>query len=219
MFIKGKNGSTLQGGTVFQNGSRVEPFWLHFFSQCSIAGTPWFWFQFRFFGKIPIPIFWKNPKSDFDSSEKSADSILIPMPAPNPWFWCDQMCNSWFWFHDQNLWFRFWVLFHQGFQPLEKSWKPGCDQMHVQFLIPDSDSNSIIKLSASDSGSDFGIGIEHHWLEYAHLTCPILVKQNDRLTVNFHFYFFSPPHSPAKSTLAYGSKLMFASVYCMSIEV
>ncbi len=34
MIIKGKNGSTLQGGTVFLNGSRVEPFWLHFFSQC-----------------------------------------------------------------------------------------------------------------------------------------------------------------------------------------
>ncbi len=34
MIIKGKNGSTLQGGTVFQNGSRVEPFWFHFFSQC-----------------------------------------------------------------------------------------------------------------------------------------------------------------------------------------
>ncbi len=34
MIIKGKNGSTLRGGTVFQTGSRVEPFWLHFFSQC-----------------------------------------------------------------------------------------------------------------------------------------------------------------------------------------
>ncbi len=33
MIIKGKNGSTIQCGTVFQNGSRVEPFWLYFFSQ------------------------------------------------------------------------------------------------------------------------------------------------------------------------------------------
>ncbi len=37
MIIKGKNGSTLQDGTVFQNGSRVEQFWLHFFSQCSMS--------------------------------------------------------------------------------------------------------------------------------------------------------------------------------------
>ena len=29
--IKGKNGSTIQSGTVFLNGSSVEPFWLHFF--------------------------------------------------------------------------------------------------------------------------------------------------------------------------------------------
>ncbi len=29
--------TTLQSGTVFQNGSTVEPFWLHFFSQCSQA--------------------------------------------------------------------------------------------------------------------------------------------------------------------------------------
>ncbi len=34
-FMVRKNGSTLQGGTIFQNGSRVQPFWLHFFSQCS----------------------------------------------------------------------------------------------------------------------------------------------------------------------------------------
>ncbi len=35
MIIKEKNGSTFQSGTVVQNGSRVEPFWLHFFSQCT----------------------------------------------------------------------------------------------------------------------------------------------------------------------------------------
>ncbi len=29
--LRKKNGSTLQSGTVFQNGSRVEPFWLHIF--------------------------------------------------------------------------------------------------------------------------------------------------------------------------------------------
>ncbi len=46
MIIKEKNGSTLQGGTVFQNGSRVEPFWLHFFLSVVIRGEnvqiiPW----------------------------------------------------------------------------------------------------------------------------------------------------------------------------------
>ena len=30
MIIKEQNGSTPQSGTVFQNGFRVEPFWLHF---------------------------------------------------------------------------------------------------------------------------------------------------------------------------------------------
>ena len=33
-----KNGSILQSGTVFQNDSRMEPFWLHFFlSGCYIS--------------------------------------------------------------------------------------------------------------------------------------------------------------------------------------
>ncbi len=56
MIIKGKNGSTLQGGTVFQHGSRVEPFWLHFFSQCSRAcreGMKIFWWT-----KITVPTNW-----------------------------------------------------------------------------------------------------------------------------------------------------------------
>ncbi len=32
---KGPNGSTLESGTVFQNSSRVEPLWLHFFFSVS----------------------------------------------------------------------------------------------------------------------------------------------------------------------------------------
>ncbi len=39
MIIKEKMAPLLKSGAVFQNGSRVEPFWLHFFFQWTIIYT------------------------------------------------------------------------------------------------------------------------------------------------------------------------------------
>ncbi len=41
IIVKEKNGSTLQSRTVFQNCSRVEPFWIHFFLSCYIMLLEW----------------------------------------------------------------------------------------------------------------------------------------------------------------------------------
>ncbi len=43
MIVKEKNGSTLQSGTVFENSSWVEMFWLQFFSECATKNRH-FWY-------------------------------------------------------------------------------------------------------------------------------------------------------------------------------
>ncbi len=112
MIIKGNNGSTVQGGTVFQNGSRVEPFWLHFFSQCEYprriahchwwpkidsigslypAKSPYFRFQYLLNYLIPIPakkglILESIPIPELSITVASKLQLTDHVPLRNGWF-------------------------------------------------------------------------------------------------------------------------------------
>ncbi len=61
MIMKEKNGSTLQSGIVFQNSSRVEPFWLHLF----LSALP-------------------NPEKTFDAPNPHFWTQSPPPPPPRP---------------------------------------------------------------------------------------------------------------------------------------